>query len=595
MYRQAIAALQTLLCKRWPEALRGRGAHLFRRGSLRTCSLMAMDRAIMRHMLQESESFWPFFSAPMGGLAALHRKALQDFTAEDAYDLACQTPAFGIGWGWGVGHLVADGEEDPTEVEKGGAYFMTLMGFAGDSTLPLISRASDASVERACLLSLDLLREQQQADQQQQGAPRTTPPMVMVGAWYTIEEGCRTRTAPSTTMIEAGVLELAAAVAKDATPLERLRRIAPLPAGGEQQSAAERRELGVAGCSLMATKEIFENYSVEKLGSRTHMVSRWIDLGLMDCIVDNIRGLEWLGPTKYETAAISNAWYTTWWFMSNLEFSAPELQPVAEMLRREARAVRFALDHPLYQVMGSGTKIHGTAVCACVFGREDGGEHAFVFSQSDIDAVLSHSIEMLRPHLIFGGKGQRRSGTYGHVYALERNQAQCLLALCISDTHKKLILANPDAVTHLVHGLMLDPAYHRSGEADQTDFEGVKAAVQRDYAECLQQLSLFPEGREAMIRDPAVTKALRELVSAAEGELCWSDEARICARGALVALEGPQGGRRELSPERDEVCGGGGGGGGRWVMLSYSWDYQKTFLRLNDALKKIGYMTWIDV
>jgi hypothetical protein len=30
----------------------------FRRGSLRACSLMAMDRAIMRHMLQGSENFW---------------------------------------------------------------------------------------------------------------------------------------------------------------------------------------------------------------------------------------------------------------------------------------------------------------------------------------------------------------------------------------------------------------------------------------------------------------------------------------------------------------------------------------------------------
>ena len=330
----------------------------FRRGSLRTCSLMAMDRAIMRHMLQESESFWPFFAAPTGGLAALHRKAPGDLTAEDAYDLACQTPAFGIGWGWGVGYLVADGEEDPTEMEKGGAFFLTLMGFAGDSTLPLLSRASDASVERACLLLLDLLREQQQADpqqqqqQEQQGTPRSTPPMVLVGAWYTIEEGCRSRSGPPTKLIEAGVLEVAVAVAKDATPLERLRRIAPLPPGGQQQSAAEQRELGVAGCSLMAVKEIFENYSVEKLGSRTTMVSRWVDIGLMDCIVDNIRGLEWLGPNKYETAAISNAWYCTWWFMSNLDFSAPELQPVAEMLRREARAVRFALDHPLYQICG---------------------------------------------------------------------------------------------------------------------------------------------------------------------------------------------------------------------------------------------------
>jgi hypothetical protein len=207
-----------------------------------------------------SRIYRTFFAAPKGGLAALHKKAPGDFTAEDAYDVACQTPAFGIGWGWGVGYLAADGPEDPDEMEKGGTYFMTLMGFAGDSNLPLLSRASDASVERACLLLLDLLR-----------APGTTPPMVLVGAWYTFEEGCRSRSGPPTVLIEAGVLEVAAAVAKDATPLERLRRIAPLPPAG-QQSAAEQRELGVSGCTLMAMKEIFENYSVEKLGTRTQMV-----------------------------------------------------------------------------------------------------------------------------------------------------------------------------------------------------------------------------------------------------------------------------------------------------------------------------------
>jgi hypothetical protein len=92
-------------------------------------------------------------------------------------------------------------------------------------------------------------------------------------------------------------------------------------------------------------------------------------------------------------------------------------------------------------------------------------------------------MEMLRPQVLFGGGasygqyGQQQRCQYGHVYKLERNQAHCLLALCISDTHKKLLLANPDAVSHLVHGLMLDPAHHRSGDTDPTDFEDVKAAV----------------------------------------------------------------------------------------------------------------------
>ena len=48
---------------------------------------------------------------------------------------------------------------------------------------------------------------------------------------------------------------------------------------------------------------------------------------------------------------------------------------------------------------------------------------------------------------------------------------------------------------------------------------------------CIQQISLFPAGCEALKADSAVVPALDALVDKA-----WSEEARDCARGALMQL-----------------------------------------------------------
>ena len=77
------------------------GREDFHSASLRTCALMAMDRAVLRKMLVDSDTFWLFLSAPRGGLVALVTKEdPSDLTADDAYDLACQMACFGIVWAW---------------------------------------------------------------------------------------------------------------------------------------------------------------------------------------------------------------------------------------------------------------------------------------------------------------------------------------------------------------------------------------------------------------------------------------------------------------------------------------------------------------
>ena len=77
-----------------------------------------------------------------------------------------------------------------------------------------------------------------------------------------------------------------------------------------------------------------------------------------------------------------------------------------------------------------------------------------------------------------------------------------------------------------VSGLLLDPEHPRKDIG-----EPVKTAVQRDFAECIQQISLFPPGCEALKADSAVVAALDALVGKA-----WSEEAKDCARGALMQL-----------------------------------------------------------
>ena len=77
---------------------------------------------------------------------------------------------------------------------------------------------------------------------------------------------------------------------------------------------------------------------------------------------------------------------------------------------------------------------------------------------------------------------------------------------------------------------MLDPEHPRKDTDEQ-----IKSAVQRDFAECIQQLSLFGPGGEALKKNHDVVSALDTLVDKA-----WSEEAKICARGAL----------KQLCPER---------------------------------------------
>ena len=117
-----------------------------------------------------------------------------------------------------------------------------------------------------------------------------------------------------------------------------------------------------------------------------------------------------------------------------------------------------------------------------------------------------------------------------------------------------LLLKTPDLWTHLTLGLFLEPEQHPRGPNAAAPvvpaLDDMRAIWQRNYAETLHQLALFPSGCEAMREQTAVTKALEEVA-----ERGMTPEAKAHAQGALMALSERQ---PALDPE-----------GPKHIMLSY--------------------------
>jgi hypothetical protein len=139
-------------------------------------------------------------------------------------------------------------------------------------------------------------------------------------------------------------------------------------------------------------------------------------------------------------------------------------------------------------------------------------------AERDIDGFIALDTELMRCE------------TWSAFFVMAGNRCRGLLSLCVSDVAKQMLLNNAGFIPHLIDGLMLDPEHPRK------DTDGaIKTAVQRDFAECLQQIALFPAGCEALKANETVMQALLTLKDKA-----WSEEAKICAEGALMALIPPE-------------------------------------------------------
>ena len=128
-----------------------------------------------------------------------------------------------------------------------------------------------------------------------------------------------------------------------------------------------------------------------------------------------------------------------------------------------------------------------------------------------------------------------------------------------------------------VLGLFLEPDHPRGtnavAPATPTPLDK-QATHQRICTEALEQLALFPKGKEFLLQDGTVLPAL-EIVKM----IGMTDEAKEHARVAVVALQGFE--QTDTDTANDHI------------MLSYSWSSQPTILRLNDSLQRRQYVTWI--
>ena len=137
----------------------------------------------------------------------------------------------------------------------------------------------------------------------------------------------------------------------------------------------------------------------------------------------------------------------------------------------------------------------------------------------------------------------------------------------------------------LLEALLLDTSHTRQNQP-----EAVKAAIQRDAAECLLQIALCDSGRAALLVGDGMN-VLDVLRALTEGRGALTDEAVISAHGALMALEG-------RSPPHETTLGGSGndseeeGTPQQHVMLSYQWNVQTTILRIVRSLQKRDYDVW---
>jgi hypothetical protein len=94
----------------------------------------------------------------------------------------------------------------------------------------------------------------------------------------------------------------------------------------------------------------------------------------------------------------------------------------------------------------------------------------------------------------------------------------------------------------------------------------------QDFAEAIAQLAMFPPGREALLLDPTVAEALRQV--AAEG---WTAEAQAFAESALLALSDRQPDAGQAQPDHARLS--------QHIMVSYQWDVQPIIRRVVNELQ----------
>ena len=337
----------------------------------------------------------------------------------------------------------------------------------------------------------------------------------------------------------AGFLECMQSTMRRYNPMERISRHIQIP-----------------GAVLGMCKDIVEGAHAAGI----EVIQPLIDAGAVDIAISSLQAYQ-IMDTPSECSVNSLQWGGLW-FLEVLLESRHAAQPVIAKLRSAGvDAFRYMLDHPLIMMadMGYETGSIATRIAAIVWGRDDDGG-GLAFKQKDVDKI----IQVMDPR-----------GSHFILFPMTEQTGRVVLNLSVSEINKELLLNAEGLVPLLVSSLLLDLEDPRRS---QPNFEAIAPVVQRDVAEAIAQLAMFPPGRTALLQDPTVVEALQQV--AAEG---WEDEARNHAQSALAALTDRQ---HVEHRQHSDV---------KHVMVSYNWSAQEVVTRIVRELQARGFRTWFDL
>jgi hypothetical protein len=351
--------------------------------------------------------------------------------------------------------------------------------------------ASDAFIERLCLLALDVIR----------GSKDTTDHIQSdIGAWIILTWAASGRPSVAVTLIEAGVVEEAVATIKTSSPNEWV---------------SWRTKTGVRAAIILCFAWTLS--TLELPMNKTLLV---LEKGLAEAIVSLIKAFEAGGYSKVAetspniiTCALS--------LIASLDLTTPEAVPIVQLLEGMPTALQFVLENPLSHVTAFGMNSDACCaeVCALAFGKQEAGEgRKFVFSQDIIDLELAAKLSQFSGNLA------------PFTPVLPDFFFRSIVHLCISDENKNMLLRSNGLMALLMEALLIDQSHGRQNQHDAT-----KGSIQRDALECFMQLALFDPGRDMLQKDVTLLDALRMLADKA-----LTDQARHYAQGALMALLPPE-------------------------------------------------------
>jgi hypothetical protein len=421
--------------------------------------------------------FFSTWSSPDNAFAAMLAKSPSDWTRADSVMLSALHGVWTCVWTAGASAVCAAAELDEMEWFEA---FQECHPLVGDNPQP---------DDRYLPLALDCL-EIMRSDTQPEGAVTGAAMSLCI---MQLPSG---RPSMGKALWEAGFLDVFQGCLQRYNPIERISTTDLIPSG--------------MLCSLPVVAMGAEAVGID-------VVQALVEAGAADLAISTLTAYQMLG--NRQEVSICATWWGGLYTLERL-LSSPQAEPISARLRSAGKdAFRYLLDHPLVQLgeMGFSTGPTGTKIAALVWGRDDdaGGLR---FRPQDIAVVVRVT-------------GHRNPALVAFE-PLTPGFAKAMLNLSVSDLNKELLLACADFIPTMVDSLLLDPEHPRR---DQPDFDAVAPSVQQDIAEAIAQIAMFPPGRKALLQDPTVVEALKQV--AAEG---WTAQAKVFAESALLAMSGRQ-------------------------------------------------------